>query len=294
VKAILSKISPKTNPLQPFSVIQDLITEVTSTKEAIDDATRGVEESLQRVKLQSVPPPLPQTNSLEGDLFGFDAAPTSVPAREETAVPEPPSRYESPQYTAPQEPMQPQGHQDSLIQTVPSQASYDDSINGHHKRDNSSGWFSGGIMGGEFGGAMGQTASASFSLNASTGNVLSPQAINELKAKHREAENIARDAEESRRQIAAQTDELRRLADEAEKNLREYSKETDDKKKKKGMFGSGRGKKKDEVGFADQILFYVLNTVSDVRNIIVCRNMLAIYQKMPERRRKRLFRHNHS
>lgn len=225
--------------------MQDLITEVTSTKEAIDDATRGVEESLQQVKLQSIPPALPQSSAFEGDLFGFDTAPTPVPAREEAAPS--PSPYESQQYTAPQEPQQHQGHQDNFVQTVASQSSYEENSNGHHKRD-SSGWFSGGIMGGEFGGAMGSNnIVAPLSLNSGGADVLSPQAIDELKAKHREAENVARDAEESRRQIVAQTDELRRLADEAEKNMREYSKETDEKKKKKGMFGGGRGKKKDEV-----------------------------------------------
>lgn len=231
-----------------------MIADVSSTKEAIDDATRGVEESLQQAKLKSTPPSLPQSNSAEGDFFSFDSSPPSAPAP--APARESPSPYESQHFTAPQESLQPMVHQDNFVQTVASQSSYEEATNGHHKRD-SSGWFSGGIMGGEFGGTIGNTnTSAPLSLSAGVGNVLSPQAIEELKAKHRDAENVARDAEESRRQIVAQTDELRRLADEAEKNMREYSKETDDKKKKKGMFGSGRGKKKDEVRFPGPIVVF--------------------------------------
>lgn len=239
------------------SVIQDLITEVTSTKEAIDDATKGVEETLQQVNLQSKAPPVPQSYSQEGDLFSFDSSPSPAPVQDAVSSNhDSSSPYDSQQYLAPKQPLQPMGQQDSLIQTVASQSSYEETTtsNGHHTRD-SSGWFSGGIMGGEVGGSIGNNNVASLSFSADVKNVLSPQAIEELKAKHREAENVARDAEESRRQIVAQTDELRRLADEAEKNLREYSKETDDKKKKKGMFGSGGRKKKDAVSFTFENLF---------------------------------------
>ena len=73
--------------------------------------------------------------------------------------------------------------------------------------------------------------------------VPSPEEISELKNKMREADSVARDAEESRRQLVAQMDEMRRLADEAERKARAHLR--DSETKKKGLLG--RGKKKDAV-----------------------------------------------
>jgi len=70
------------------------------------------------------------------------------------------------------------------------------------------------------------------------------ESIGALKEKLKEAESIARDAEESRRQVVAQTEELRRIADEAEAKSRQHADIPEGGKKKKFL---GRGKKKDAV-----------------------------------------------
>jgi septal ring factor EnvC (AmiA/AmiB activator) len=67
--------------------------------------------------------------------------------------------------------------------------------------------------------------------------------VNELRRRAKEAEDVARDAEESRQQVAAQVEELRRVADEAEAEARKHLAGGDGKKKKVGMLG--RGKKRD-------------------------------------------------
>jgi hypothetical protein len=59
----------------------------------------------------------------------------------------------------------------------------------------------------------------------------------------REAENVAKDAEDSKKQLMAQADELRRIADEAEKKARDMA--SNAAGKKKGLLG--RGQKKDIV-----------------------------------------------
>lgn len=68
--------------------------------------------------------------------------------------------------------------------------------------------------------------------------------VEDLKARAVDAEQIARDAEEARRVLAAQADELRRLADEAEAVYRERLQSTNEHKKPGFL---GRGKKKDIV-----------------------------------------------
>ena len=69
-----------------------------------------------------------------------------------------------------------------------------------------------------------------------------PQVL-EKKQRAKEAEDLARDAEETMRQISAQVNELRRVADEAEKTAREVASVSEGKKK--GFMG--RGKKKEMV-----------------------------------------------
>ena len=102
----------------------------------------------------------------------------------------------------------------------------------------------GGFEGGEL---MGGTSGPSFATMAAntsaTSKVLSSEEIDSLKSKSREADSVARDAEDSKRQVVAQMEELRRVADEAEMKARDHSKGLEGKKK--GVFG--RGKKKDAV-----------------------------------------------
>jgi hypothetical protein len=67
--------------------------------------------------------------------------------------------------------------------------------------------------------------------------------IAELKRKAKEAEDLASDAEESRRQVMAQVNELRRVSDEAEALSRQNATSPKDEKKKKGFLGRGKNKK---------------------------------------------------
>jgi hypothetical protein len=69
--------------------------------------------------------------------------------------------------------------------------------------------------------------------------------ISELKRKAKDAEDLANDAEESRRQVMAQVDELRKVSDAAEAVARQNASSPPDKKTRKGFMG--RGKKKDVV-----------------------------------------------
>jgi chromosome segregation ATPase len=69
--------------------------------------------------------------------------------------------------------------------------------------------------------------------------------IEDLKAKSKEADDIAKDAEASHRQLVAQLEELRKLADEAESKVRAASEKPT---KKKGILGRGGvAQKKDAV-----------------------------------------------
>jgi hypothetical protein len=72
-----------------------------------------------------------------------------------------------------------------------------------------------------------------------------PEDISELKRKAKDAEDLANDAEESRRQVMAQVDELRKVSDAAEAIVRQNASSPPDKKARKGFMG--RGKKKEEV-----------------------------------------------
>jgi hypothetical protein len=67
--------------------------------------------------------------------------------------------------------------------------------------------------------------------------------IAELKRKAKEAEDLARDAEESRRQVMAQVNELRRVSDEAEALSRQNATSPTGAKPRKGFMGRGKNKK---------------------------------------------------
>jgi hypothetical protein len=88
----------------------------------------------------------------------------------------------------------------------------------------------------------------------SAGSVKSMQEINEIKMKAKDAEDLARDAQESSRQKSAQVAELRRLADEANAEARRLSDTgKDDGKKKKGFMGRKKGPTKKDVKEAERV-----------------------------------------
>ena len=251
------------------SVITDLIAEATSTKEAIDEATIGIDKSIEAMKVQP-PAPAPAANFDEGDLFGFGAAPAALPGSgpvpndafgstelpgsgpvpaphpESRPAPEPvavPAPVSAP-VPAPAPAVAPMP---DPVQRTPSRDSTDNMYGMGHKRNNTFEAFNDGVV-------MGGTSNpSSFTGAPSSGDgggqydppksVMSNEEIDELKSKSREADNVARDAEETRRQLVAQADELRRVADEAEKKSRDHAKTMSGKKK--GLLG--RGKKKEAV-----------------------------------------------
>ena len=71
--------------------------------------------------------------------------------------------------------------------------------------------------------------------------------INAMKAKAKDAEDLARDSESAYRQLMATADEFRRVADEAEASARQKLTDASDGKKKKGGFMGGGKKKKSMV-----------------------------------------------
>lgn len=76
-------------------------------------------------------------------------------------------------------------------------------------------------------------------------HVTSIKEVEDLRAKSKEADDVAKEAEASRRQLVAQLDELRKLADEAESKVRAASEKPT---KKKGILGRGGAtQKKDAV-----------------------------------------------
>lgn len=81
-----------------------------------------------------------------------------------------------------------------------------------------------------FGSSMGATTYDSIP------HVTSLKEVEDLKAKSKEADDVAKDAEASRRQLVAQLEELRKLADEAESKVRAASEKPT---KKKGILGRG-------------------------------------------------------
>ena len=92
-----------------------------------------------------------------------------------------------------------------------------------------------------FGSSMGATTYDSIP------HVTSLKEVEDLKAKSKEADDVAKDAEASRRQLVAQLEELRKLADETESKVRAASEKPT---KKKGILGRGGAlQKKDAVCF---------------------------------------------
>jgi len=230
-----------------------MISEANATKAALEDATNDVVASIESMKVQE--PPSSQLNGVnDADLFGFGNTETveSAPAPIAPETPVQNSYAPAPVPESVEQP--PAAHPESvatttpapLLSTAPQPVQHQTSVGsyayyGHQKTDSmASGFF--GVMGGA------SPPPASYGIQPSSSfdvleTVMSAEEINELKSKSREADSVAQDAEDSRRQLVAQADELRRVSDEAERKLSEYRKHSEGKKK--GLLG--RGKKKDEV-----------------------------------------------
>jgi hypothetical protein len=275
------------------SVITDLIAEANATKLAIDEVTEGIEGLAVQ---HPAPPPPAQTNAFEGDLFGFGAPMAAqTQHRSQPVLPSPPRHAPSPSvHSVPEESSY--MHSEPVAQTTASvheqpQSSHDMYSIGHRKTESTASGF-GDIMGGvPIPSYTFSTGSTEADVNSYGGGPSSPteqvpsaEEISELKSKLREAENVSHDAEESRRQLAAQRDELRRVADEAEKNLRAHAKATEGKKKK--VFGGG--KKKDVVRCAGAFLLVYTRLRTELTYFHDCRKRLRSLLRIP-RRRKRLF-----
>lgn len=250
-------------------MIKDLIAEAQATKDAMDDAYQGIEAANEAARAM---PPAPAP-AFEADLFGFDSPPAPAPmaAPDDDSDEEPMGRPETVSRTSTfsNEP-NPDAYRPTAVQggayryNEEKQAVNPNDFYGHHRMasDGSAGYMEGeGIMGGGptplptdtslSSGIPSYTLSMPSAVDASGDNRAAIRNIEEMKQKLKEAESIARDAEEARRQVAAQTNELRRVADEAEKRARENAVPAEDGKGKKGGKPRsgflGRGKKKDAV-----------------------------------------------
>ena len=254
-------------------VMTELIAEATATKQAIDEATEGVETYMmdEAAKLPApAPAPVPDLFSFgpppgEGNLPA--AEPRGLPEPQEASLPAPSDVYGAP---VPEPEPAPYSFPEPVAMGIPAAlaAPPSPSINYYqappaqqqppsrpgHKRDESTASAFGDdkIMGGILPSLSG--ASMTFSAGGDEAQVMgatsfgsgySMAEISELKMKAREAQDVARDAEASSRQAMAQVNELRRVADEAEAEARRMADDGSDKKKKKGWGRGGGNKKKD-------------------------------------------------
>lgn len=235
----------------------DLIAEASATKQAMDEAYDGIEQAI-----ESAPPnPAPTQPAPQEDFFFWgDNSPapaptdssadqfsavtdqqqrTMEPATEEPVAVQPPAPVQTSQ-PAPQIPqqathqfqaqppldrqMQPQGQQyASQPQAFAFQGQGPTNGEGHNRN----------ISGSGFGEVMGGTPdrnSVAESLDASLPHTPSMKTVEDLKSKCREAEDVSRDAEETKRQLQAQMEELRRVADEAESKARALAEKPTKKK----------------------------------------------------------------
>jgi hypothetical protein len=229
-------------------VVSDLIGEATATRNAINDAHEGVEAA---VEAAATTP----SNGFDGDLFGFDSP---APAPAPMMIPLPvsaPATQQSYSYDSVEAPddypsQQPMGT-DSYDYSAPTPALGMYGAPTHQRTASavSVGFDSEAIMGGAYEPNKEVHAPESYGSydNSSTPTV---ENIAELQRKAKEAGDLARDAEESRRQVMAQVNELRRVADEAEEKAR--TQQTGADGKRKGFMG--RGKKKEAVSKSSHAL----------------------------------------
>jgi hypothetical protein len=239
-----------------------LISEARATKDALDDAYQGIEKLNEASR--AAPAPGPAVN-YDSDLFGFDVSSAPIPQQQSSSTPTPYGAAAPPQ-PAPQvsndksyDDDHRNSHDNALsfgsdanssnvkqnIHRSNAYQSYDSSAAGYGLGTTSSGYMEGeGIMGG----APTPLPTEPTYGSAGYGNGAVPTAaeIADLKKKLKEAQDVAREAEESKRQVVAHADELRRIADEAEDTARKYQNQPESMKKK-GLFGKKKAIEKDPV-----------------------------------------------
>ncbi|GKY99291.1 hypothetical protein MPSEU_000884200 [Mayamaea pseudoterrestris] len=258
------------------SVIQDLIGEAKSTKVAIDEAYDGIERAT--AALQA--PAMTTAPSFDHDLFGIGSggdvtlgsAPVPAAAQRESftsPVVDTVGSFAS-QESQPRQVEQQYSYQSHYSEqlapesTSVYQQQYTMPLNnfGHqgvadngnygkggptHRKNQSTGSF-GNIMGGDVGALPSENTTLSLYAVPETNAAESSPSMDDvgaLKKKLKEAEDVAREAEDSRRAVAAELDEIRRVADEADQKARQFQVDLDKQAtKKKGLLG-GRGKKKE-------------------------------------------------
>lgn len=219
-------------------MITDLIAEANATRDALDDAYQSIERLNEEARAA---PPAPAPSSYDGDLFGFDATASRQPTTTAAApVPQPTGVSQDKSFDRGDANG---GGTQPNVHAALAYASYDSSsAGGYGLGTASSGYMEGeGIMGGGkaplpsdgFGGSGGTDYA---------GGVPTTAEIADLKKKLKEAEAVARDAEESKRQVVAHADELRKIADEAEEAARRYQNQPESIKKKGFLRGAGKKK----------------------------------------------------
>jgi hypothetical protein len=266
------------------SMVTGLIVEAKGTQNAIEEAHAAVESALE---MSNAPAPA-HVNSFDGDLFGFDEpAPAPAPAAPLRAPAQSYSSAYSEEEDEQQQPMgvtsmlsgnsEDYGHRPSEdygmapLPGPPPGGPYEISppaSSPSHLRSPSSasaGAFDNeAIMGGgpaplpteaaeppSYGAA--ETSERSYYGHDKGGPTPTNESIAELKRKAKEAEDLASDAEESRRQVMAQVNELRRVSDEAEALSRQHA-TSPTAKARKGFMGRGKKNKKDEVCLMSSVI----------------------------------------
>jgi len=237
------------------SVIKDLIAEANATKQAIDEAYEGIESANEAAHAAPPAPPA----AAEADFFGGwgDGSPAPLPASTKSAQPPaPPQEQSEPEKSASFESNETPSYS-YIPPPAPAPAGpgmFDGGgYNPGHERNvsNMSGF--GEVMG--TGPGLGDLQTVGEASSAYGGEIPSSPSMAEvelMKSKSKEADDVAKDAEESRRQLAAQLEEMRRLADEAEIKSREASAKP--VKKKGFMKRGGKQQQKDAVSLSSPLL----------------------------------------
>ena len=224
------------------SVIKDLIGEAKATKQAIDEAYEGVESANEVAHSM---PPVPRPASSDTDFFGWgNDAPLPAPTQK-SAPPQPQlSKSESTDYSDPQQSFT---YMPAPPPAAPGMFDGGGYTPGHERNTSNMSGF-GEVMGSGPGLGMDNLPPVGESMmygSAEIPSSLSMAEVEVMKTKSKEADDVARDADESLRQLNAQLDEMRRLADEAETKVRDASSKP---VKKKGLLKRGGAQiKKDAV-----------------------------------------------
>jgi hypothetical protein len=258
-----------------------LISDATATKVAIDEAYEGIEKVNEQIRQTASVAPQPPAPVAESDFFGGwgdnsavqpplptvassgtygsgDSTDDRNPVAEETASHPPQLQLNNVNSQQPN-PSSYSYNTDGPLSSTSAPATDMYSGGGYKldrgvlQRETSEGF--GEVMGGgstplpqqPSGFTSGGTSMSATSTFDSISVAVSMKDVEDLKSKSTEADDVAKEAEASRRQLVAQLEELRKVADEAESKARAA---TDKPTKKKGLLGRGGTQKKEAVCMA--------------------------------------------